>query len=205
MTVTANDIMATEVAIGELTKRVRALVSPPLPFARVVDFNPAVSATFLAPSQTQQQPTWVNGGGDFWLCGLGYQAWTSTYSGTTRLTTFKLHDSANGLGYSDIDSRAFSRFDFQWNMTKQENATGRQVSYVSAPGALNSLLSHTALGNQETNRHLTFRPWKIAHGDSVFFTLKPIGYFWSPLYGFTDTSIVTITMTMYGFRVEAQR
>ena len=120
----------------------------------------------------------------------------------------------NGLGYSYPPGTADFRgsielFDFRWNMTKMSNARGTLFTYLTAPGSIDSLLSRQALGNQETGRTLRFSPWKVERGDSVIFTIKPIGYSWSKLGGYSgDTYAVnrfTVTMTMYGFRDQAQR
>ena len=178
--------------VSALERRVTDIVTPPLPFDRVVNFDPSVSAIFVAPSLEWQTPTWVNGGADFWCCGIGYTCWLTT-DGVVR----KLHDQGNGLGYA-TSTAAPQIFDFRWNVSKLDNRTKATSSYLAAPGGSDSLLSRQALGNQETGRVLRFDPWKFATGDSMMFTIRPIGWGWAK--SLSDVAQrVTVTMTMYGF------
>lgn len=210
MTVSADQLRDVMVGVAELEKRVNAIVSPPLPLERVAYFDPATSAVFFPPDLQQQTPTWVNGGADFWCCGVGYTVWWTTSTGTR---TLKMHDLGNGMGWTNIVNGVslagiVSRqvFDFRWGMQKLQNKTGRTFSYLASPGGGDSLLSRQALGNQETGRILRFNPWKIATGDSVVFTIRPIGYDWSPGSGLavgSTSNRFTVTMTMYGFTKQA--
>lgn len=196
MTVTADQLRDVMMEMSLLEKQINDIISPPLPFDRVVNFDPSVSAVFLAPSLEWQTPTWVNGGADFWCAGLGYTCWLTTDGGTK-----KLHDIGNGM--ADTSTSVIPNpqvFDFKWNMAKLNNRTGATASYLAAPGGGDSLLSRQALGNQETGRTLRFNPWKVANGDSLMFTIRPIGYEWSKAGAYRNQAMrVTVTMTMYGF------
>lgn len=209
MTVTADQLREAMVQVADLEQRVNQLVDRPLPIKYPVNFDANVSAIFTMPDMAQQTPTWVNGGPDFWCSGVDY----SVMMTTDALGTVKLHDTGNGLGYAGnqnvvdngLSPITLRLFDFRWNMTKMSNARGTLFSYLTAPGSIDSLLSRQALGNRETGRTLRFHPWKIERGDSVFFTIKPIGY----MYGrsgryYANTARFTVMMNLYGYRDQTQ-
>ena len=211
MTVSADQLREVMVQVADLENRVNHIVDRPIPAKFPVNFDASVSALFVAPDASPQTPTWVNGGPDFWCTGVGYQVlWTVTPSEGTG-GTLKLRDWGNGLGWTTAEGVAFDPqlFDFRWGMTKMSNARGTLFTYLTAPGSVDSLLTKQALGNQETGRVLRFSPWKIERGDSVIFTIKPVGYYWSKDGVFAETSGVasrfTVMMTMYGFRDQTQR
>lgn len=205
---TADQLREVMVQVADLEQRVNNLVDRPLPVKNPVNFDANVSAIFTMPDMAQQTPTWVNGGPDFWCSGIDY----SVMMTTDALGTVKLHDTGNGLGYAgnQIAGDSYSNFpirlrlfDFRWNVTKMSNARGTLFTYLTAPGSIDSLMSRQALGNRETGRTLRFHPWKIERGDSVFFTIKPIGY----IYGrssFFPAARFTVMMNMYGYRDQAQ-
>lgn len=209
MTVTADQLREAMVHVSDLEQKVSNIVNRPLPAKFPVNFDANVSAIFVMPDMAQQTPTWVNGGPDFWCSGIDYSVMMTTEAGTV-----KLHDTGNGLGYAGdqtggpVTNNPISLrcFDFRWNVTKMSNARGTLFTYLTAPGSIDSLLSRQALGNRETGRALRFSPWKIERGDSVFFTIKPLGYF----YGrsglrYASAARFTVMMNMYGFRDQAQR
>lgn len=194
MTVSPDQVRDVLAELALLEDQVSRIVSPPLPFDRVVNFDPSVSAIFTAPSLEWQTPTWVNGGADFWCCGVGYSCWLTTDGSVVRL-----YDQGNGLGRTGGGIPIPQMFDFKWNVSKLDNRTKATSSYLASPGGGDSLLSRQALGNQETGRTLRFNPWKISNGDALMFTIKPIGYCWGKQVSSDVAQRVTVTMTMYGF------
>lgn len=204
MTVTADQLREAMVQVSALEQRVESICNTPIPVKHPVNFDANVSALFMMNDMTPQTPTWVNGGPDFWCTGVGYNVfWTASNDRIS--ASYKLHDVGNGL--SLVREGGLQLFDFRWGMTKMSNARGTLFSYLTAPGSIDSLMSRQALGNQETGRTLRFHPWKIDRGDSVIFTIKPIGYGWGvtqyPLESLNNK--FTVLMTMYGFRDQAQR
>ena len=211
MTVTADQLREAMVQVADLEQKVTRLVDRPVPVKHPVNFDANVSAIFTMPDMSQQTPTWVNGGPDFWCSGVDYSVMMTTEA----LGTVKLHDTGNGLGYAgDHNTNSNTKimlrcFDFRWNMTKMSNARGTLFTYLTAPGSIDSLLSRQALGNRETGRTLRFAPWKIERGDSIFFTIKPLGYFYGRSGGigaaYPSAARFTVMMNLYGFRDQAQR
>lgn len=198
MTVTADQLREAMVQVADLEQRVVKLVDKPIDAKHPVNFDASVSAVFAYGDTSSQTPVWVNGGPDFWCSGVSYAAWF-TLGGSTS----KLHDLGDGLGYTAVSSAPQRHvFDFRWNMTKMSNARGTLFTYLTAPGSMDSLMSRQALGNQETGRTLRFAPWLIERGDSVFFTIKPIISILGNPY---VASKVMVSMTMYGYRDQAER
>ena len=193
MTVTADQLRERMVEVSALEARVSKLVSPPLPFKSVGDFSAATSATFVMPDMGAQQPVWVNGGPTCFVAGIGCQVWWNS-GGLQR------HMRSKGNGFGLNGSGFLQMFDFRWNMTKLRVRMGTQKSYVSTPGGAESLMSSNSLGNQETNRILRFNPWKIERGDSLVFSIKPMGYEWTPNGPIATTGRFTVVITLSCFR-----
>lgn len=196
--VTADELRSMLADVSALEQKIQPLIDPPLPFERVVNYDPSVAAIFVAPRMELQQAVWTNGGGDFWCCGLGYQVWWN-FSSTVPV---KIFDIGTGLGFSGgVGSVQYQQlFDFKWNVSKLDIRRGTITSYLAAPGS-DSFLSRQALGNQETGDYLRFQPWFIGKGDALSFSIKPLGYVWPSAGLFSTSNRFTVHMTMFGFRI----
>jgi hypothetical protein len=205
VTVTADQLRDAMVEISAIEKKVSAITSRPITLEHAVSFSPGVSAVFDCPSLESKTPTWVNGGPNFWCAGISYSVWWARKGAGNWADQIpsKLFQRGNGFSGGGYNTSVNQMFDFRWSVSKLSNKTGTVFSYVTAPGSVDSLLSSNALGNQETGRHLSFSPWLIERGDSLVFTVKPIGYTWGagasgPVGGLSQR--FSVLFTMHGVR-----
>ena len=193
--------------VDGLEQQVAGIINAPLPFDRAVPFYPAEAASWIVPDTGLQEVTWLNTGGDFYLCSLGWAAWASLpanalYTGSPA-TTLRLVDMGVGLGVSvqnddDVVSMYPRFFDFQWNVRRRSSAAS-----FGAPTGGTGLLSRSVLGNMDRGRPLTFRtPWHVPMGDGLIFSLRPNGYGFDPSWAASRTRSArfTVHMIMHGFR-----
>ena len=188
-------------ALGPQVEKMLAYAED-VPYKRIPLFT-SVAAKFAYGDFTYKEVTWVNGGDDFFICGLSYMA-TLTQD-TPPVDPYLPGVEApfdRDLGQVMFNSFPLStflgdheaQFDFMWNYRVM--STGANYGSV-ANGT--TFLPRQLLGNRERGAPLEFdSPLRLKGGDAITFLIKPV---WFGSHGGQNAEArYVIEMVPWGYR-----